>query len=502
MTLTLLSTLQHLRFAYSLILAPIFFASCFVSPSVDIQKAGFLFFILQVFIYPSSHGFNSYYDRDEESIGGIKKPLPVTKELIITSYALESLGLLLSLFLSFEVFLLLTLYGFASKAYSYPPIRIKKYPILGFLFVCFFQGSIISLITQLAVGDGSVNSISFQTLCISFLIVAATYPMTQIYQHKEDAKRGDKTLSRLLGVHGTFLMSSVFFILYFVFQYKELNIPILKNVFTAGFLIWFLLFGLYWNSILKGRLTLKFENVMAFLIGSSVGAFLFYFFCATLVNAAEVRTIKGKIYRQGELAGEPLFLYESKETTDGKKTEISTVFKTAQNETAITEHLVYEAGIPTDYTFEQKQLKQKAHVKMTKEKVFYEFNDELENSSDKDDEDWEEAMVVGPSMLLRLYENWDTLLKGDDVRIRIAVPDMQESFSFKFFIDKEYTENGKTLLKVKLKPTAFFVSLAVKPIIFIFEKNTKKMLRMDGRTLLKLKDGNDWEDLEATSIFE
>jgi len=40
---------------------------------------------------------------------------------------------------------------------------------------------------------------------LASLLVGGAYPMTQIFQHAEDARRGDLTLSRHLGVRGTFL---------------------------------------------------------------------------------------------------------------------------------------------------------------------------------------------------------------------------------------------------------------------------------------------------------
>ena len=42
---------------------------------------------------------------------------------------------------------------------------------------------------------------------LSTLLIAAGYPLTQVYQHDEDARRGDMTLSRLLGLRGTFAFS-------------------------------------------------------------------------------------------------------------------------------------------------------------------------------------------------------------------------------------------------------------------------------------------------------
>ncbi len=41
--------------------------------------------------------------------------------------------------------------------------------------------------------------------------IAGIYPLTQVYQHKADAKAGDFTFSRWLGIRGTFEFSGVCF---------------------------------------------------------------------------------------------------------------------------------------------------------------------------------------------------------------------------------------------------------------------------------------------------
>jgi 1,4-dihydroxy-2-naphthoate octaprenyltransferase len=59
-------------------------------------------------------------------------------------------------------------------------------------------------------------------------MLLGTYPMTQIYQHEEDAKRGDVTLSLRLGLRGTFLFVLITFVvattaylLYFHFYFSD-----------------------------------------------------------------------------------------------------------------------------------------------------------------------------------------------------------------------------------------------------------------------------------------
>ena len=43
------------------------------------------------------------------------------------------------------------------------------------------------------------------------MIIAGVYPLTQVYQHKADAKAGDFTFSMWLGIRGTFEFSAICF---------------------------------------------------------------------------------------------------------------------------------------------------------------------------------------------------------------------------------------------------------------------------------------------------
>ncbi len=209
------STLLHLRVPFSFFLMPIFWFALSVAPSVSVSVAVFAFLSLHLFAYPASNGFNSYYDKDEGSIGGLEKPPPVTKELLWASLFMEGLALFMALFVNWQFAVAIFLYGLASKAYSHDKIRLKKYPVISLLTVGFFQGAFIFLAVYQAVTEQSWQEVlQFKVVLpaalMSFMLIGS-YPMTQIYQHEEDAKRGDLTMSRLLGIRGTFAYTATLF---------------------------------------------------------------------------------------------------------------------------------------------------------------------------------------------------------------------------------------------------------------------------------------------------
>lgn len=209
------STIKHLRFPFSFFLMPVYWFALSAAPSLDITNLVLSFICLHFFIYPASNGFNSYYDKDEGSIGGLENPPPVTPELLFASLFVDLAGIVAALFISWQFALAIFVYGLASKAYSYDKIRLKKYPIISLLVVGFFQGGFIFIIVYQAVSKQSWDIVlQFPILLPAFLnslMLIGSYPMTQIYQHEEDAKRGDLTMSRMLGIRGTFVYTALVF---------------------------------------------------------------------------------------------------------------------------------------------------------------------------------------------------------------------------------------------------------------------------------------------------
>ncbi|MBL7873198.1 MAG: UbiA prenyltransferase family protein [Cyclobacteriaceae bacterium] len=282
------SILLHLRFPFSFFLMPVYFFALAISPNLNGDRLLWSFIIIHLFLYPASNGFNSYFDKDEGSIGGLKNPPPVNIGLYYSSILLDVLAIALAIFKINLLFgVMLFVYGLVSKAYSHPMIRLKKYPIAGWLTVGVFQGGFTLLMSYVAINNfGLENLYNVRVLIpagLSSIILLGTYPMTQIYQHVEDAKRGDKTISLMLGLRGTFIFVLVLFtfvtagyVAYFYrfhsLWYGEVFVLALSPV-VIFFLSWFYR---VWNNPSKANFT----NTMwlNFLSACCLNGFFIWFF--------------------------------------------------------------------------------------------------------------------------------------------------------------------------------------------------------------------------------
>lgn len=250
------STWLHLRFPFSIFLLPIYLLALSISEMVIAVNALLALVILHLFLYPASNGYNSYFDKDKESIGGLKHPPTVSKELYFTSLILDLIAILLGIWIGWEFSLMLLGYGLVSKAYSHPAVRLKKFPLVGWYVAGIFQGWYTFLMSYVAINNLSIQEVfsdgkTMMAASLSTLLLWGSYPMTQIYQHKEDARRGDRTLSLMLGIKGTFHFTAVIFsmanlfFLYFYVSYYGWPHAVIFQVCLMPMLVYFIKW--YWK---------------------------------------------------------------------------------------------------------------------------------------------------------------------------------------------------------------------------------------------------------------
>jgi 1,4-dihydroxy-2-naphthoate polyprenyltransferase len=238
-----------------------------------------LFLILHVLVYPASNAYNSYMDKDEGSIGGLKHPPKVTRNLFYASLMLDILALGLAYgFLKIEVAGLLLAYIMVSRAYSFRGIRLKKYPIIGYLTVAIFQGVVVFGMVNAQMGKEELDVLGAS---IAFLLVGAGYPLTQIYQHEQDRRDGVITLSSVLGIRGTFIFSGILFLLLggLLFLYFLKNAPVLGLSLGAmflGFLPIGMVFVRWMKECFQYPVRANFENTMKMNLWGGVGLNLLF----------------------------------------------------------------------------------------------------------------------------------------------------------------------------------------------------------------------------------
>jgi len=212
------STIKLLRVPFSVFLSPLYFFALSQVPAINWGNAGLIFVILHLLIYPASNGYNSYMDRDTDSIGGLEKPPLPSRELFWLTIVMDIVAIGLGFIISPFFAGVIVLYIGASKAYSYRGIRLKKYPVTGYLTVILFQGALTFALVYYGSNAETTFWVPWQGMVICALLIGGFYPLTQIYQHRQDLADGVETISYKLGYTGTFVFCAIVYTLAWSFM--------------------------------------------------------------------------------------------------------------------------------------------------------------------------------------------------------------------------------------------------------------------------------------------
>lgn len=267
------STIQLLRFHFSFFLMPIYWFALSQVPSINWLNAVIVFMVLHVLVYPASNGYNSYMDQDDTPIGGLEQPMQPTRQLFIVTVVMDSLAVLLSLLVSMYFSIGVLLYILVSRAYSYRGIRLKQYPIIGFLTVVVFQGGVTYWLVYHGCSETLATNAPWPTILAASCLIGGFYPLTQIYQHEADKADGVTTISYMLGYRGTFIFTAIIYVISFgLLAYWFLStLQITGFVLLQLFFIPTLLYFFYWaNKVWKDIAVANFKHTMQMNLIASV----------------------------------------------------------------------------------------------------------------------------------------------------------------------------------------------------------------------------------------
>ena len=145
-------------------------------------------------------------------------------QLLYATVLMDSVAVIMSCFIDLYFALGVLLYILVSKAYSYRGIRLKQYPVAGYITVILFQGAATFALVYHGCSADKTLQVPALAMIAASLLIGGFYPLTQIYQHDADLKDGVKTISYRLGYRGTFVYCGIiytvaFLVLAFYFFY-------------------------------------------------------------------------------------------------------------------------------------------------------------------------------------------------------------------------------------------------------------------------------------------
>ena len=142
---------------------------------------------------------NSAFDRDEGDIAYLKRPPPPPRYLFAFGLAAMVAGQLLALLLPTGFAVAYATCFILSVLYSVPPARLKAVAGADWLINMWGFGTLTPYAGWAVTGIALPLPLAVVLLAFCPLF-ASLYPLTQLYQLDEDARRGDRTLAIRLGM--------------------------------------------------------------------------------------------------------------------------------------------------------------------------------------------------------------------------------------------------------------------------------------------------------------
>ncbi|HTP33424.1 MAG TPA: UbiA family prenyltransferase [Candidatus Acidoferrales bacterium] len=166
--------------------------------------------------------FNSYYDKDEEPVGGMVHPPKVTEGLFWGSLITQMIALAIAVFISRTFFLLALFMYVVFFLYSHRMFRFKSNG-----YAAVFLNGLLGATTILAASSLGGDLSRPEILCgaaTAFFFKNSVYIMMQVHQIEEDTLRGDRSIAVMYGRRKTLLASLVMILISGVFATSALYI--------------------------------------------------------------------------------------------------------------------------------------------------------------------------------------------------------------------------------------------------------------------------------------
>ena len=204
----------HLRLHYQFfILSGGYLLAALFLPEVNWTEYWIQFLNVQVLLFGGATAYNSYWDKDEGPIGGLKSPPKMTDWMWTVSLVIQFVGIIPALFVGFKFFVIYISSMLLFWLYSTPLARWKGKPILSLFAIGISTGTNSFLLGYLA---GGAESLSLNEGFIAFgvaCILLSLYPVSQVFQMEEDRERGDQTFAMKFGLKGVRLFYVIMYLL-------------------------------------------------------------------------------------------------------------------------------------------------------------------------------------------------------------------------------------------------------------------------------------------------
>ncbi|MBO6586978.1 MAG: UbiA prenyltransferase family protein [Gracilimonas sp.] len=210
----LLNFIIHLRLHYQFfILSGGYLIAALFVDAVAWDQFWLQFINVHVLLFGGATAYNSWWDKDEGPIGGLKSPPKMNTWMWPASLIMQYAGLGWAITVGWNYAIIYAVSMLFFWLYSTPLARWKGKPILSIVAIGISTGTNSFFLGYLAAGAYPI-SISEDIIALGVAaIILSLYPVSQIYQTDEDEGRGDRTFAVRFGLKGVKWFFAILFLL-------------------------------------------------------------------------------------------------------------------------------------------------------------------------------------------------------------------------------------------------------------------------------------------------
>ena len=169
----------------------------------------------------------------------------------------------------------------------------------------------------------------------------------------------------------------------------------------------------------------------------------------------------------------------------------------------VTETSLEKAGHVKKAVIENKALQKRSELEVRDGKVFYKVTDLKDQSVKTATDDAEENLVVPSTVISYVTPHFDELQAGKELRLKVAVLDRRESFSFVMRkLRNETAVDGAQIMVLEMAPTSFIVKALVDPMYFYVKPKSGELFAFEGRSALRRKQGDQYKEMKVRTAYE
>jgi hypothetical protein len=199
----LLNFIIHLRLHYQFfILSGGYLLAALFVLEIDWGQFWLQFLNVHMLLFGGATAYNSWWDKDEGPIGGLKSPPKMDRWMWPASMVLQYIGLAWAVTIGWNYAIIYGISMLFFWLYSTPLARWKGKPVLSLVAIGVSTGTNSFLLGFLAAGGYPITFFEDAIALGVALIVLSLYPVSQVFQTAEDISRGDQTFAIRFGLRG------------------------------------------------------------------------------------------------------------------------------------------------------------------------------------------------------------------------------------------------------------------------------------------------------------